>query len=597
MVEGGLRRARARPTPKNHFTVGIVDDVTHTVARLSTPTSTSSRTTSSRAVFFGLGVRRHRRRQQELDQDHRRGDGQLRAGLLRLRLEEVGRDHDLAPALRPAADPLAVPRARAPASSPATSSSSSTATTCSSTRAPGGVVPAERAATAPTRSGTSCRARCRSRSLEKRLRFFVDRRLRGRARGRAWAPHQHDHADLLLRDLGVLPRDEAIAQIKEAIEKTLRASAARGRAAQLRRRRRGARRTSHEVTVPATVTARRGRPPLVLARRARLRPARHRGDARRQGRPPAGQRLPGRRHVADRHRAVGEAQHRDSRSRSGTRRSASSATSARSSARTRRSARRSSTRRCSRARPPTFKSDRFQRRRLRRAGATRSRSRRRTAPAARCASMVCPAKDKSNPKHKAIDMAPQRAAARRRARELRLLPRPARSPTARASAHRREGLAVPPAALRVLGRLRRLRRDAVRQAADAALRRPRCSIANATGCSSIYGGNLPTTPYTSNRDGRGPAWSNSLFEDNAEFGLGMRLGARQPRRARRVSSSRELASRGRRRASSRALLAADQSTDAGIAAQRERVAALRDGARAADDRRGACASRSSPTTS
>ena len=52
----------------------------------------------------------------------------------------------------------------------------------------------------------------------------------------------------------------------------------------------------------------------------------------------------------------------------------------------------------------------------------------------------------------------------------------------------------------------------------------RLLIANATGCSSIYGGNLPTTPYTTNRDGRGPAWSNSLFEDNAEFGLGLRLG-------------------------------------------------------------------------
>jgi pyruvate-ferredoxin/flavodoxin oxidoreductase len=45
----------------------------------------------------------------------------------------------------------------------------------------------------------------------------------------------------------------------------------------------------------------------------------------------------------------------------------------------------------------------------------------------------------------------------------------------------------------------------------------RALIANATGCSSIYGGNLPTTPYSVNRDGRGPAWSNSLFEDNAEF--------------------------------------------------------------------------------
>src|SRR5262249_4515995 len=51
----------------------------------------------------------------------------------------------------------------------------------------------------------------------------------------------------------------------------------------------------------------------------------------------------------------------------------------------------------------------------------------------------------------------------------------------------------------------------------------RAIIANATGCSSIYGGNLPTTPYTINPEGRGPAWSNSLFEDNAQVGLGMRL--------------------------------------------------------------------------
>jgi pyruvate-ferredoxin/flavodoxin oxidoreductase len=51
----------------------------------------------------------------------------------------------------------------------------------------------------------------------------------------------------------------------------------------------------------------------------------------------------------------------------------------------------------------------------------------------------------------------------------------------------------------------------------------RLMVANATGCSSIYGGNLPTTPYTTRADGRGPAWANSLFEDNAEFGMGMRL--------------------------------------------------------------------------
>jgi pyruvate-ferredoxin/flavodoxin oxidoreductase len=57
----------------------------------------------------------------------------------------------------------------------------------------------------------------------------------------------------------------------------------------------------------------------------------------------------------------------------------------------------------------------------------------------------------------------------------------------------------------------------------------RALIANATGCSSIYGGNLPTTPWSQNQAGRGPAWSNSLFEDNAEFGLGMRLSLDQQR--------------------------------------------------------------------
>ncbi|MFM8007005.1 MAG: hypothetical protein ACKO86_19165, partial [Dolichospermum sp.] len=51
----------------------------------------------------------------------------------------------------------------------------------------------------------------------------------------------------------------------------------------------------------------------------------------------------------------------------------------------------------------------------------------------------------------------------------------------------------------------------------------RMIVANATGCSSIYGGNLPTTPWTKNASGRGPAWSKSLFEDNAEFGLGFRI--------------------------------------------------------------------------
>ena len=65
----------------------------------------------------------------------------------------------------------------------------------------------------------------------------------------------------------------------------------------------------------------------------------------------------------------------------------------------------------------------------------------------------------------------------------------------------------------------------------------RLTVANATGCSSIYGGNLPTTPWTVDADGRGPAWSNSLFEDNAEFGLGLRLAAdRHAELARRAAA-------------------------------------------------------------
>jgi pyruvate-ferredoxin/flavodoxin oxidoreductase len=98
-------------------------------------------------------------------------------------------------------------------------------------------------------------------------------------------------------------------------------------------------------------------------------------------------------------------------------------------------------------------------------------------------------------------------------------------------------------------------------------------MANATGCSSIYGGNLPTTPYTVDGNGRGPAWSNSLFEDNAEFGLGMRF-AVDSLSAQSRSLLTGLAGR-LGDALVTALLDADQSTEAGIAAQRERIAALK----------------------
>lgn len=111
----------------------------------------------------------------------------------------------------------------------------------------------------------------------------------------------------------------------------------------------------------------------------------------------------------------------------------------------------------------------------------------------------------------------------------------------------------------------------------------RILVANATGCSSIYGGNLPTTPWAKNNQGRGPAWSNSLFEDNAEFGLGMRLTLDK-----HIEYARELLPQlangvGEQLVSE--LLDAEQTSEAGIRDQRERVALLKRRLAAMDDPR------------
>ena len=109
----------------------------------------------------------------------------------------------------------------------------------------------------------------------------------------------------------------------------------------------------------------------------------------------------------------------------------------------------------------------------------------------------------------------------------------------------------------------------------------RLQIANATGCSSIYGGNLPTTPWASGSDGRGPAWANSLFEDNAEFGLGYRLA---------IDKQTEIAKALARKLAPRlgedlvtALLDAPQATESDFRVQRERLAALKAKLATADD--------------
>src|SRR5262245_22519614 len=185
---------------------------------------------------------------------------------------------------------------------------------------------------------------------------------------------------------------------------------------------------------------------------------------------------------------------------------------------------------------------------------------------------VCPAKDRTNPKHKAIDMHPQaplRDAERVNYDFFLNLPevdRTAMTKFDHKSTQFLEPLFEYSGACAGCGETPYLKMLTQ-------LFGDRLLIANATGCSSIYGGNLPTTPYTTNRDGRGPAWSNSLFEDNAEFGFGCRMALDA-----HVGAARGLLQTLAPQIGDGlgvALLGADQSNEAGIAAQRDRVQALR----------------------
>ncbi|HKU74037.1 MAG TPA: pyruvate:ferredoxin (flavodoxin) oxidoreductase [Pyrinomonadaceae bacterium] len=185
---------------------------------------------------------------------------------------------------------------------------------------------------------------------------------------------------------------------------------------------------------------------------------------------------------------------------------------------------------------------------------------------------VCPAKDRTNPKHKAINMEPQaplRDAERSNYDFFLNLPELDRADVVRLD-HKGSQFLEPlfeySGACAGCGETPYLK-------LLTQLFGDRLLIANATGCSSIYGGNLPTTPYTTNRDGRGPAWSNSLFEDNAEFGFGFRLALDAHTSAVRVLVQQLAPGIGETLASE--LLDADQETEAGIIAQRERVEVLR----------------------
>ncbi|MEQ1908332.1 MAG: pyruvate:ferredoxin (flavodoxin) oxidoreductase [Vicinamibacterales bacterium] len=185
---------------------------------------------------------------------------------------------------------------------------------------------------------------------------------------------------------------------------------------------------------------------------------------------------------------------------------------------------------------------------------------------------VCPVKDRTNPRHKAIDMhaqAPLRDAERDNYTFFLDLPDITRADLPKVD-HRTSQFLEPlfeySGACAGCGETPYIKL-LTQLFGDRAL------VANATGCSSIYGGNLPTTPFSKNQAGRGPAWSNSLFEDNAEFGLGMRLGVDSHTRAARALVELMAGQIGERL--TRELLDADQSTEPGIGSQRDRVLALR----------------------
>ncbi|MCA8944174.1 MAG: pyruvate:ferredoxin (flavodoxin) oxidoreductase, partial [Planctomycetes bacterium] len=192
---------------------------------------------------------------------------------------------------------------------------------------------------------------------------------------------------------------------------------------------------------------------------------------------------------------------------------------------------------------------------------------------------VCPAKDKSEPRHKAIDMTPvEPRLARERENFEFFLGIPEIDRTAVQVDNARDSQLLEPlfefsGACAGCGETPYLK-------LLSQLFGDRLLVANATGCSSIYGGNLPTTPWSKNRDGRGPAWSNSLFEDAAEFGLGFRLTLdEQAKIARRLL---EELSRMVGKDLADAILASEQYDEAEYREQRARIDDLRLKLRALD---------------
>ncbi len=190
---------------------------------------------------------------------------------------------------------------------------------------------------------------------------------------------------------------------------------------------------------------------------------------------------------------------------------------------------------------------------------------------------VCPARDRSEPKRKAINMAPQRPLRQQARGNWDFFLQLPEVPRAELNLHNIGQQQLQQPLFEFSGACGGCGETPYLKLASQ-LFGDRMLIANATGCSSIYGGNLPTTPWSANAEGRGPAWSNSLFEDNAEFGYGMRVARDQQRQMaldllERLAGQLEPAEFPPPLAA--AIRNADQGDEAGIVEQRQRVAELK----------------------
>ena len=567
MVKGIFDELK-KDAPKNHFTIGIEDDVSNTQPDLRSGILHRGSAYGAGSVLRA-GLRRNGGRKQELDQDHRHGNRQLRPGIFCLRLEEIGVDDHLAPALRAHADPLdlpdherklcGVPQFQLPGKDGRTGSGHA-----------GVGVPAQLAVCGGGGLGSSAEDDPGSDSAQED-RLLRDRRLHGGSGHGHGYPHQHHHADVLLchqRRAAARGSDRADQEgDQEDLWQARRIRSAKRTLPRWIMRWR----TWKKWTVPQAVSSDFDITGSLSSKAPRFvrdvlgQIASGKGDLLPVSALPAGGAFPTgtaqweKRNIAqfipvwDKElciqcgKCVMVCPHAVIRAKVYSADVAADA-------------------------PANFAWAKPKWR-----GMEQERYTLQVAPedCTGCGVCVeiCPVKSKSDASHKAINMAPQ-APLREQEREnwefFLGLPEVDR---AKLSHSQVKDLQLLQPLFEFSGACAGCGETAYIKLLTQ-LFGDRLYIANATGCSSIYGGNLPTTPYSQNVQGRGPTWANSLFEDNAEFGFGMRVALDQQKAFAETLLKRVAPLAGDELVT--ALLTGGQNTEPEINAQRERVKILRE---------------------